>query len=137
MDYYVNYDESGNITGFYTPDIHNDIPKKCIKVTKDEWKYLVAHQAEYMVDVSSGILVWCGRNIDVEQETASVRAKRDRLLVNTDWMVSRHNEQKILGLDTTITEEQYTALLKYRQELRDIPSKINLKNPSWPTNPIG
>lgn len=137
MDYYVNYDRKGNIIGFYTPDIHNDIPSECIKITEDEWKYLVVHQDEYMVDVTSRLLVWCGKNICTEQEIAAVRAKRDRLLLNTDWIVARHIEQTTIGLSTTITEEQYIALLKYRQKLRDIPSKINLKNPSWPTNPIG
>ena len=40
-------------------------------------------------------------------------------LRKTDWLVARHRDQKELGIETSITEEQYIDLLRYRQECRN------------------
>lgn len=136
MDYYVDFDQDGNITGYYTPELHADIPKKCIKITEEEWKYLVINQVEYCVDVTSGNIVWCGKRIDEKAELEGVRSQRNNLLSETDWIMQRHTEQKTLGIETAITDEQYSQLAVYRQKLRDLPSKINLRKPIWPTKPF-
>jgi hypothetical protein len=67
------------------------------------------------------------------------RANRDQILSDTDWLVSRHKEQKELLAQfelssTSITDTQYYELLKYRQDLRN---SVNLEiNPDNIIKPI-
>jgi len=39
-------------------------------------------------------------------------------LANTDWLVMRHRDQLELGIETSLTQEQYLDLLNKRQEAR-------------------
>ena len=39
-----------------------------------------------------------------------------------EWVVTRHRDEMELGLTPTLSDEQYTALLVYRQALRDWPA---------------
>ena len=58
-------------------------------------------------------------------------------LNSTDWLVSRHTEEKLLGANTTLSESQFTKLLTYRQELRDITNQYTtLDDVIWPVNPL-
>lgn len=66
----------------------------------------------------------------------NLRQKRLSLMIDTKWIRSRHEEQKMLGVQTSLTEEQYTAWLAYWQALRDLPE--NTANPfevNWPEQP--
>ncbi|WP_010271328.1 hypothetical protein [Paenibacillus senegalensis] len=38
MQYYVDFDDTGNITGFYVDAIHSNIPKTAIPITETEWE---------------------------------------------------------------------------------------------------
>ena len=61
------------------------------------------------------------------KELALLRAKRNRLLAETDYVVAMHTE-----LGTSIPSNMAT----YRQALRDITgSATNLQDVSWPTKP--
>ena len=40
-------------------------------------------------------------------------------LNDTDWMVVRHRDQIDMGIETSLTEDDYSKLLKQRQEARD------------------
>ncbi len=40
-------------------------------------------------------------------------------LNDTDWKVTRHRDQLSMGIETSLTDEEYTQLLKERQEARD------------------
>lgn len=55
-----------------------------------------------------------------QKETKKVLQQRVVNLVNTDWVVSRHFEEKMLGKETTLSDTQISECLKYRQSLRDI-----------------
>jgi len=58
---------------------------------------------------------------------ASVRAERDRLIAETDWVVVMAKET-----GTNIA----TAMKTYRQELRDLPSAAGFPHTiTWPTKP--
>lgn len=62
-----------------------------------------------------------------EAAVDSARAKRDRLLTETDWVVVKHNE-----LGTSIPQEW----LDYRQSLRDVPQQSGFPDDiTWPTAP--
>ena len=56
-----------------------------------------------------------------EQLADEARLKRDQLLSDTQWLVQRHRDQIEVGEPTTLTADQYKALLTYRQALRDVP----------------
>lgn len=55
-----------------------------------------------------------------EQIAAQRRAARDAALSASDWLISRHQDEKLIGDGTTLTSTQLTTLLKYRQALRDM-----------------
>jgi hypothetical protein len=49
--YYVNFNEVGNIIGFYVDDIHGeDIPETAKTITADEWQTLSADANRYKLD---------------------------------------------------------------------------------------
>lgn len=54
----------------------------------------------------------------VEQKQAEVRSKRDRMIGDFDWRISRNNDERELGLTETDNRE---LLLKYREYLRNYP----------------
>ena len=61
------------------------------------------------------------------EAAASVRAERDRLIAETDWVVVMAKET-----GTNIA----TAMKTYRQELRDLPSAAGFPHTmAWPTKP--
>lgn len=63
--------------------------------------------------------------------------ERNMRLNSTDWLVSRHTEEKLLGMNTTLSESQFTKLLTYRQQLRDITNQYTtLDDVVWPINPL-
>lgn len=65
-----------------------------------------------------------------------LREERDELLSRSDKYIIRQLEQKALGVDTSISEDEYIALLSYRQALRDYPTTCtNPRNPVWPEMP--
>ena len=55
-----------------------------------------------------------------QQQTTKIVSQRKTLLTRSDWIVSRHLEEKMTGKDHTLSEEQFIEFLNYRQELRDI-----------------
>lgn len=74
---------------------------------------------------------------------ARIRSERNRRLDATTWLVERHKEQTAGNIETSITGEDYTALLTYRQALRDLPQQegfpwsgdINAPDVLWPVMP--
>ena len=57
------------------------------------------------------------RNLTGNQEQK--KARRNRLLADTDWLVTRHRDEKDEGTGTTLTAKQFKAVLAYRKALRD------------------
>lgn len=47
------------------------------------------------------------------------KGRRDQLLSETDWLVTRHRDEKDEGGGTTLTAKQFKELLRYRKALRD------------------
>lgn len=47
------------------------------------------------------------------------KALRDQKLAETDWLVTRHRDEKDEGSGMTLTAKQFKDLLKYRKALRD------------------
>ena len=65
----------------------------------------------------------------MENDFTQIRYQRNILLEETDWIVIREREQ-------AGSVHNFEAFMKYRQELRDIPTKYNkVSLVKWPTKP--
>ncbi|MFI3272771.1 MAG: phage tail assembly chaperone [Pseudomonadota bacterium] len=80
--------------------------------------------------------------LTTEQLAERVRRMRDDRITSCNWIVSRHAKQMDLGVATTLTANEYTAWLTYRQELRDLPSEDGFPwdgggyDTPWPVEPV-
>lgn len=61
---------------------------------------------------------------------AQARAWRDGEIASSQWLVQRYRDQLDLGGDTSLTAAQFTALLTYRQALRDWPAAADFPTES-------
>lgn len=71
----------------------------------------------------------------IQQQTTKIVSQRNTLLTKSDWIVTRHLEEKMTGKDHTLSEEQFIQFLKYRQELRDITKLEDFPFISLPQQP--
>lgn len=116
-----------------------------IEITQEQYAEALAGMLEgKVVSIDDGFSVAFPPEPEPEPEPEpttdelwdALRAQRDARLTATDWLVQRHAEELALGLDTTLTPEQHTDLLTYRQALRDLPeSTTDPTNPTWPEAP--
>ena len=65
-----------------------------------------------------------------EELQAAVRAERDQMINDTEWRISRNNDERELGLEET---DDRASLLEYRQYLRDYPET---RGRWWEQNPM-
>ena len=72
-------------------------------------------------------------------------SQREILLYKTDYVIQRHQEQTMLNITHTLTDQQFADVLAYRQALRDLnvngfvegTTKIKtISDVTWPTNPL-
>lgn len=72
----------------------------------------------------------------IEKRKRECRAKRDKLLTDTDYVIQRHLEQTDSEGSKTLTDQQYQSWLVYRQALRDLPATIITDaDPEYPVKP--
>ena len=74
-----------------------------------------------------------------QQYIVTMEMKRNGLLAETDWLMLRHQDEKLLEVDTTLTDSQMLELSTYRQILRNM-SKTYQKDDdastiTWPNKP--
>lgn len=70
-----------------------------------------------------------------EKDKNNLLITRNSILTETDWIVNRHIEQKMLNISTSLSDEDFNRYLDYRQELRDITSNINFPYIELPAPP--
>ena len=70
-----------------------------------------------------------------QQQTSKIVSQRNKLLTKSDWIVTRHLEEKMTGKDHTLSEEEFVEFLNYRQELRDITKLEDFPFISLPQQP--
>lgn len=69
--------------------------------------------------------------------TPSLREQRMYKLYEVAWVLERHQEQKLLEIPTTLTDEKIREVLAYRQALRDITKTYDsIDTVIWPPNPL-
>lgn len=52
------------------------------------------------------------------------KTEAEQFLNETDWKIIRHKEQQDLGIETSLTENEYLNLIKERQNRRNILNDI-------------
>ncbi|AOJ05144.1 phage tail protein [Burkholderia mayonis] len=133
------YDAKGNIVAFYdTVDSPAPQGASVINLTDEEWVALVNAQAagKRIVVDSAGKPVALDPLPPTRAEIASAkRAERDSALGATDWLVARHQDEKLLGNGTTLSADQFVMLLGYRQSLRECSSMPNWPDVTLPSPP--
>lgn len=129
---------SPSAAGFFSPDFHTSIPEDAIEISADEHAALLAGQSQGKCIVADG----GGRPTLVDpppptddQLAAAARAQRDETLAGTDWLVARHRDEVDAGGKTTLTADQFKALLAYRQALRDLPDQKGFPAVAMPESP--
>lgn len=71
----------------------------------------------------------------IKKESNRIKNARDALLNNTDWITTRHFEEKMSGKETTLSDIQLSEFLIYRQELRDLTQTEDFPFISLPQQP--
>lgn len=57
-------------------------------------------------------------------KTRNIRDLRNQAIEDTDFLVLRHTEEKLLNMQTTLSEPEYLAWVTYRQQLRDYMASV-------------
>ncbi|MCA8482549.1 phage tail assembly chaperone [Burkholderia multivorans] len=132
------YGADGAILAFYdTIDSPAPDGVPVIEITADQLDDLMRAQASgKRLAIKDGVPVAIDPPPLSRAELANVkRAQRDMALKSTDWLVSRHQDEKLIGDGTTLTASQFEALIKYRQALRDISNADRWPDVALPAVP--
>jgi hypothetical protein len=79
------------------------------------------------IEIDQTLIDAAAIEVATEQSWKNLRTNRNRLLAETDWVITMHKE-----LETNIPNAWKT----YRQALRDLPTNTtDPENPTWPTKP--
>lgn len=123
---FAAYDASHSVYTFYdSVDSPPPAGVDTIEITEEQWQTLSAGASSgkrIALDANKQPVLLDPLPPSREQVAAQMRGARDAALAATDWLVTRHQEEKAIGDGTTLTAAEFTALLKYRQTLRDIGS---------------
>ncbi len=63
------------------------------------------------------------------------RQERDYAIKDVLWLLERHQQEKILGVPTTLSASEHLELLEYIQTLRDIPQQPDFPYIDLPQKP--
>lgn len=112
---------------FYAREVHGDnMPEDVVEISKQAYNELLDGRALGRVIVmgDSGTPVLADPPPKTQQEIENeARSQRDGALDATDWIVQRHQDQLAVGVETTITDNEYKELQEYRQALRLWPEQ--------------
>ncbi|WGS40352.1 phage tail assembly chaperone [Burkholderia sp. JSH-S8] len=133
------YDSNGSIVAFHdSVDCPAPHGTSVIDISDEQWLDLINAQSagKRLVVNGAGEAVALDPLPPTRAEIANVkRAQRDSALGATDWLVARHQDEKLLGNGTTLTADQFSTLLRYRQALRDVSDVSGWPNMTLPVVP--
>ena len=85
-----------------------------------------------VVDLDLALLEAENLTTSTEKKWTKLRMERDRLIAETDWVVSRAVDASNDGLGIQLPQ----VWVDYRQALRDLPANtVDPANPVWPVKP--
>jgi len=98
---------AGPFTADTLPVFSDDSPVAAKEVVSMPDDYIISGQ------------IWNDETSSVEDTQDSLNNKARNNLFNTDWKVIRHLEQVNSGVTTSLTDEEYSALLTERNNYRN------------------
>ena len=102
----------------YIKGTHAEIPKDAVEIDDERYNSVIANPAPGTTRSHDSQ----GLPILVPADRTPVElSRRNGELVASDWLVSRHRDEKDFGQSTTLSQDQFSELLAYRQALRDWP----------------
>lgn len=76
-------------------------------------------------------------NLIANAQRRDVKNIVSTILGKTDWLVQRHTEQVALNTTTSLTESEYSDLVLYRAQIRELSNNTNLSFPlDYPEFPL-
>ena len=108
----------------YIDSIHAHIPPDAVEISDDLFISVIANPAAGKVRShdENGLPILIDPPPATGDELAAAERKwRDGQVSDTEWLVTRHRDEQDMQLSTTLTPEQFSDLLVYRQGLRDWP----------------
>lgn len=107
-------------------DCIQSITGKAIAMRGEEFVYLVSKE-----NIEANILIEAKelqKTKNNELKSNHLRELRNVELDGLSWLIERHKEEVELGINTTLSSEEYQKILRYKQYLRDMPQDNNFPN---------
>ncbi|WP_246355540.1 phage tail assembly chaperone [Pseudomonas reactans] len=114
----------------YLTSIHGDkMPKDVLRITEDVYLAVIGNPTPGKIRAhdDKGLPYLIDPPAVVPDPITQEREWRDAELSSVMWLRERHRDQKESGVNTTLSDEQFSALLVFLQALRDWP-----QSPSFP-----
>ena len=111
----------------YLPAVHEDIPDDAREISEELYQATIANPERGKVRShdAEGLPILIDppayKPTNIADLQAVERSWRDGEVSSTEWLVTRHRDEQDMQLPTTLAAEQFSALLVYRQSLRDWP----------------
>ena len=113
---YANYDNNGNILGFYSDDIHKVIPEPNIQLTEYEWN--CALDGSKMVDTANQILIEKPPYVPTEDELKKQNNQNILSQISAlEAKVNRSLRDAILRGDNTFLGQYDNQIAELRSQL--------------------
>ncbi|WP_406821150.1 phage tail assembly chaperone [Pseudomonas sp. KnCO4] len=115
---------SKSTRGFYEVDESSNIPSDAVEVSAELRTELLEGERSGKVIAwgEDGIPFLVEPPLPTSEELAVIERRwRDERLLASDGLVTRHRDERDIGVVTTLSEKQFSELLEYRQSLRNWP----------------
>jgi hypothetical protein len=121
--YYGHYNEKGEYLGFYSDDIHQEIPEPNLELTEKEWQQAINGSYKVIKGVHKKF-----RRAGATDETLlkTIRNERDNFLAKSDFSQFA---------DVNFSDDKKQEWREYRQALRDMMNDCDPQNPIYPQKP--
>ena len=140
MQTFAHIDAEGRVLGFFIEGIHPEIPTPSVAISTEVHAELLAGQSEgkvMAVGAGGEAVLLAPPPPSLEILANAARMKRDAELTASDFMILRHRDELEEGIATTLSTEQYQALIRYRGKLRNVPEQAGFPTEiDWPEMPL-
>lgn len=97
----------------YQPSVPESV--SITEITDDDYS-LLENKTHYFNVVTNQVEPLTSEQI-AQQQTFDENGQKKEFLNSTDWKILRHIREKALGVETSMTEEEYLELENQRQEI--------------------
>lgn len=129
--------EEGELLGWYTKEIHKEIPKPNVTVDQEQWQDAINNSYNFYDKSDKKFKHKDFRSPEeiAETKAARLRIQRDSAIEAVAWLAERHQLEQAAETTTTLSKAEFTELLSYMQALRDVPQHKDFPNNSLPEKP--